>query len=198
MSTSTLNLDVRSESDVHGFTKEHPITQSSLNITEVAGSYGTYGATKQGDLGVAKHSTLKAAFPETRNVFLPSNKNIKLLVQEELNATRAESFNPDFENVDFNMTRSVPTDAELESLVDKPGRNYPNVMYPSVEGAINNNVNTNSVTPIIQTRNVYNYGNEPVTYTASTLYSEIVISSDRGTDGEVMQETIGRYLSSGQ
>ena len=197
MSTSTLNLDVRSESDVHGFTKEHPITQSSLNITEVAGSYGTYGATKQGDLGVAKHSTLKAAFPETRNVFLPSNKNIKLLVQEELNATRAESFNPDFETVDFNMTRSVPTDAELESLVDKPGRNYPNVMYPSVEGAINNNADADRVTPISQPRND-NYGNEPVTYTASTLYSEIVISSDRGTDGEVMQETIGRYLSSGQ
>lgn len=194
MSTRTLNLDVRSESDVHGFTKEHPITQSSLNITEVAGSYGTYGATKQGDLGVAKHSTLKDAFPKTSEVFADV-ESISLLVQEELNATRAESFNPDFENVDFNMTRSVPTDAELELLIDKPGRNYPNVMYPSLEGAINNNADADRVTPIIQTRNVYNYGNEPVTYTADTLYSEMVISSDRGTDGEVMQDTIGRYLS---
>ena len=198
MSTRTLNLDVRSEPDVHGFTKEHPITNSNpSSITEVEGSYGTYGATKQGDLGVAKHSTLKDAFPKTSEVFADV-ESISLLVQEGLNASDPQSFNPDFENIDFNMTRSVPTDAELESLVDKPGRNYPNVMYPSVEGAINNNVNTNSVTPIIQTRNVYNYGNEPVTYTASTLYSEIVISSDRGTDGEVMQETIGRYLSSGQ
>ena len=107
MSTSrTLNLDVRGESDVHGFTKEHPITNSNpSSINEVEGSYGTYGATSQGDLGVAKHSTLKDAFPKTSNIFDYGDaidSSIQILYPDFVNTNQPGSYTPDFDNmVDF-------------------------------------------------------------------------------------------------
>lgn len=187
----TLNLNVRDESDVHGFTREHPITNSNpRSIIEVEGSYGTYGAIRQGALGVAKHSTLKDAFPKTSNIFDYGDEidsSIQILYPNLVNTNQPESYNPDFDTtVDFRRYNHIPDENQMDerNLIDKPGNKYPNVMYASVENAINANASPDHVQKIQQNEND-NYGND-------VPPEEIPVNLSTS-----VQETIGRYLSNG-